>query len=67
MSARGRPVLGLLSGVVAGVALGVVLLVFGVLALDSSVLVVLPIAGLVLGLALGLFGPFGSRSPRPRP
>ena len=67
MSARGRPVLGLLSGVVAGVALGVVLLVFGVLALDSSVLVVLPIAGLVLGLALGLLGPFGSRSPQPRP
>ena len=67
MSARGRPVLGVLSGVVAGVALGVVLLVFGVLALDSSVLVVLPIAGLVVGLLLGLLGPLGSRSPQPRP
>jgi hypothetical protein len=62
MSARGRPVLGVLAGLVAGVALGVALLVFGVLALDSSVLVVLPIAGVVLGLVLGVSGPFGSRS-----
>ena len=67
MSARGRPVLGVIAGLVAGVALAVALLVFGLLALDSSVLVVLPIAGVVLGLVVGLTGPLGSRSAQPRP
>jgi hypothetical protein len=61
-------VLGVLAGLIAGLSLGVALVVFGVLALDSTMLVVIPIAGVVLGLVLGLTGPLGSRVPRtPRP
>jgi multisubunit Na+/H+ antiporter MnhB subunit len=53
MRPRGRPVLGVVAGVVFGLALGLVLLVFGALALDSKLLVVLPVAGLVVGVVLG--------------
>ena len=68
MRARGRPVLGVLAGLLAGVSAALALVVFSVVALDSSLLVVVAAGGVVLGLLIGLVGPFGSRvsrSPRP--
>ena len=54
MRRRGRPVLGAISGFFLGLLLGIDLLIFGVVALDSVLLLVLPIAGLVVGIALPL-------------
>ena len=56
---RGRPVLGAISGFFFGLFLGITLLSFGILALDSFLLTLLPILGIVLGLALGFTGPLG--------
>lgn len=56
---RGRPWLGLISGFLLGVALAVDLLVFGVVPLHSVVLTILPVAGLLVGLGIGLTAPFG--------
>jgi multisubunit Na+/H+ antiporter MnhB subunit len=70
MKRRGRPVLGVIAGLFFGLSIGLVLLVFGVLALDSTVLVILPIAGVVVGLVLALVAPLGGRSaspPAPQP
>jgi hypothetical protein len=57
MRRRGRPVLGTISGLLMGLFLGVTLLSFGALPLNSSALTVLPVVGLVLGLALALWPP----------
>jgi hypothetical protein len=59
---HGRRVLGALAGFVFGGSLGVVLLTAGVVTLDSIVLVILPFAGLVLGLAWSWWAPFGRRA-----
>jgi hypothetical protein len=55
---RRRPVLGAISGLFFGLFLAVDLLFLGVIPFDNILVTVLPIAGLVVGLALGL---------RPRP
>lgn len=60
---RTRPVLGTISGLVFGLTLAVLLLVGGVVALDSIVLVVLPFAGAFIGLAMGVATPL-SRQPK---
>lgn len=54
MRRRGRPLLGAFSGLFLGLFLDVDLLIFGVVALDSAVLIVLPAVGLVLGIVLPL-------------
>lgn len=54
MRRRGRPVLGAFSGFFLGLLLGVDLLLFGVVALDSALLLVLPVLGLVVGIVLPL-------------
>jgi hypothetical protein len=59
MKKKGRPVLGAVAGFFFGVALSVLLLIFGVLPLDSIVVVVIPIVGLLIGVALGLTTPRG--------
>lgn len=48
-----RPVLGIISGLVFGVFLTADLALFGVVPLDSVVLTIVPVAGLVLGGVLG--------------
>jgi hypothetical protein len=67
MRRRGRPVLGTISGLLMGLFLGVTLLSFGALPLNSSALTVLPVVGLVLGLALALWAPLGRRPRSPVP
>lgn len=58
---RGRPVLGVIFGLLFGVFLAVTLQQFSVRPLDNLSVIGLPILGLVLGLALSKWAPF-SRS-----
>lgn len=59
MKQHGRPVLGAISGFFLGLFLGLDLLFFGVVPLDSAVITVAPVLGLVLGLVLAFAAPFG--------
>jgi hypothetical protein len=54
---RGRPILGAISGLIFGLGLALLLLGLGVLPFESIAVTVLPPAGLVLGLVLGLWAP----------
>ncbi len=61
----GRPVLGVVSGFFFGLFLGTTLFLFGVLPLDSILLLILPIVGIVLGLVMAWWAPFGGSEPPP--
>lgn len=63
MRGRGHPILGAFGGFFFFLSADLVLLTFGVVNLGSIVLTILPIAGLVLGLIIGITSPFGSREP----
>ena len=63
MTVRGRPILGAFGGLLLGLGLSVVLLTTRVVASDSIVLVVLPLALLVLGIVWGIAAPLGPRTP----
>jgi hypothetical protein len=60
---HGHPVLGAVAGFFFGLFLGTTLLLLGVLPLSSPLLVLLPVAGLLLGIAWGLWAPLGGRAP----
>ncbi len=62
---KGRPFLGLISGFFFGLFGGITLFLFGVIPLDSHLLWILPIVGIVLGLLMATWAPFG-RSGEPR-
>ena len=63
---RGRPVLGALSGLIFGLFLGLDLLFFGMVQLDSVLLTILPFVGLVLGIVLARWAPLGrGKTPHP--
>ncbi|MBW2526771.1 MAG: hypothetical protein JRI23_21490 [Deltaproteobacteria bacterium] len=57
MKRRGRPVLGAFSGFFAGLFIGLSLLFYGVIPLESNLLVILPVAGLVLVWAMAMWLP----------
>ena len=59
MKAHGRPVLGAINGFFLGLFVALDLLFFGVVRLDSVVITILPIAGIVVGIVLGFWGPLG--------
>lgn len=59
MRYRGRPVLAAICGFLTGLFVGLDLLFFGVVQLDSIVLTMLPIVGLVAGVGLALWAPIG--------
>jgi hypothetical protein len=63
---KGRPVRGALSGFFAGLFIAVDLMFTGTIQTDSILVTVLPIAGLVVGLLLGMWAPFG-RAPAATP
>jgi hypothetical protein len=54
---RGRPVIGAIAGLIFGLAIASNLLLMNVIPLDSALVVVLPVLGLILGIAGGLFAP----------
>lgn len=58
---RGHPVLGAVTGLFFGISLAITLLVFGVLALDSILLAILPVLLLVLGAVWGKLAPLGGK------
>lgn len=57
MKRRGRPVLGAVCGLLLGVFLALDLHMLHIWTLSKASETVLPVAGLVVGLALGLTGP----------
>jgi hypothetical protein len=59
---RGHPVLGAVMGLLFGLSLALTLLVFGVFALDSILLLVLPVLLLVLGGVWGKLAPLGAKA-----
>jgi hypothetical protein len=62
---RGRPVMGAIFGFLTFFFIGLDLLLFGVIALNSALLTILPLLGLVLGLVWAKFAPLGGRPSRP--
>jgi hypothetical protein len=61
---RGRPVLGFFAGLLFGVFLAVTLVLAGVLPLNSVLVSALPVLGIVYGLVMAGWAPFGrNRSP----
>jgi hypothetical protein len=56
---HGRRVLGAIGGFILGGSVAALLLPLGALSLDSVLLVILPFAGLVIGLAFAWVGPLG--------
>jgi hypothetical protein len=62
---RGRPLRGALFGFLFGLFLGLDLLLFGMVQLDSSLLTYLPIVFLVLGLIGAIWAPFGRKNAAP--
>jgi hypothetical protein len=59
---KGRPFLGAFSGFLFGLFGGVTLFLFGVIPLDSHLLWILPFVGILLGLVMAAWAPFGSGS-----
>jgi hypothetical protein len=59
---RGRPIRGAIAGLFFGLFLALDLVIFGVVAIDSNLLAVLPVLGLGGGIALGLMAPLHRRS-----
>ena len=57
MKSKGHPIRGAIAGLFFGLFLSLDLLVFGVVALDADILAILPLLGLIAGLALGLTAP----------
>ena len=64
---RGRPVLGAISGFLFGLSAAVALFLYGVVPSSSIWLVLLPFLGMVLGLVMAWWAPFGSSDHGPQP
>ena len=62
MRFRGRPVLGVIFGFLFFFFIAADLLFFGVVPLDSAVLTILPLIGIVAGLLWAYWAPLGRRS-----
>ena len=59
---KGRPILGVITGVLFGLFLGVTLFLYGVIPLSSDMLWILPLLGILLGLVMAAWAPFGKSS-----
>ncbi|HEY4410558.1 MAG TPA: hypothetical protein VGO87_11810 [Acidimicrobiia bacterium] len=62
MKQRGRPIRGAIAGLFFGLFLSLDLVIFGVVAIDSNLLVLFPVLGLAGGIALGLKAPLHKRA-----
>lgn len=56
---RGRPILGVISGFMFGLFLAIALFLWGVIPFHSPLMWILPIVGIVLGLVMAAWAPFG--------
>ena len=65
MSARGRPVLGAVSGFFLGLFLALDLFLLKVIASDSGLFVTLPVVLLLVGIGVGFAAPLLDRLRRP--
>lgn len=59
---NGRPVLGFISGLLFGLFLALVLQQFGIMPLNTLSLIGLPVIGIILGLGMAAWAPFGKRT-----
>ena len=59
---KGRPVLGFISGLLFGLFLALVLQQFGIMPLSTLSVVGFPIIGIVLGLGMAAWAPFGNKA-----
>ena len=63
---KGRPILGVTTGFLFGLFLGITLFLYGVIPLSSDLLWILPLLGILLGLIMAAWAPFGkSAAPAP--
>ena len=62
MKQKGRPVRGAIAGFFFGLFLSLDLLILGLVATDADILAVLPLLGLLAGIALGLTAPLHRRA-----
>ncbi len=58
---KGRPVLGVISGLLFGLFMAAVLQQFSLWPLDNLTVIGLPIAGAALGLVMAAWAPFGRK------
>lgn len=56
---RGRPILGVISGFMFGLFLAIALFLWGVIPFHSPLMWILPIVGIVFGLVMAAWAPFG--------
>jgi uncharacterized YccA/Bax inhibitor family protein len=59
---KGRPILGIISGFMFGLFLGPTLFMWGVIPLHSELMWILPLLGIVLGLVMAWWAPFGRKT-----
>ena len=59
---KGRPVLGVISGLLFGLFLAFTLQQFGIMPLTTLSVIGFPIIGIVLGLGLAAWAPFGKKA-----
>jgi hypothetical protein len=59
---KGRPVLGFISGLLFGLFLALVLQQFGIMPLNTLSVIGLPVIGIILGLGMAAWAPFGKRT-----
>ncbi|MEA3509856.1 MAG: hypothetical protein U9R51_00330 [Actinomycetota bacterium] len=65
---KGRPILGVITGFLFGLFLGITLFLYGMIPLSSDMLWILPLLGILLGLIMAAWAPFGkSAEPAPAP
>ncbi len=62
MKQRRHPIRGAIAGLLFGLFVSLDLVIFGVLASDANLLAVIPVLGLIAGIALGVTTPLRRRS-----
>ncbi len=58
---KGHPVLGFISGLLFGLFLALALQQFGIMPLNTLSVIGFPIIGIILGLGMAAWAPFGNR------
>ena len=61
---KGRPVLGIISGFLFGLFGGITLFLYGAIPLASPLLWILPLVGIVVGMFMAAWAPFGGGSTK---